>query len=72
MNTYQDLRGAPGWLSGLSILFSILAQVMISRLGGGSRALGSAVTAQIQLGILSLPLPLPLPCSCSLSLSQNR
>ena len=63
-----------GWLSLLSFCLLILAQVMISWFMGSSSALGSVLTAQSLLGILSLPLSLPLTHSCehALSLSQNK
>ena len=52
----------PGWLSWLSVRLLISPQVMISQFVGLSLALGSALTAQSLLGILS-------PC---LSLKINK
>ena len=37
-----------------------------------SPTLGSALSVQSLLGILSLPLSLPLPCSCSHALKINK
>ena len=49
--------GAPGWLSQLSVhQLLILAQVTISQFVGLSPTLGSSLTAQSLLEILSLPL----------------
>ena len=45
--------GAPGGLSQLSIQLLILAQVMISRFMNSSPVLGSVLTVQSLLGILS-------------------
>ena len=50
----------------------ISAQVMISAFLRSSPALGSVVTAQSLLGILSLPLSLSLPRYQALSLSFSR
>ena len=67
--------GAPGWLSQLSILLLILAQVVISQRVGSNPALDSVLTVQSLLGILSLSpslsLSLPFPCPLSLSLSKK-
>ena len=57
--------GALGWLSQLSIQLLIL--VMISRFISSSPTLGSALTAQSLLGILSLSLSLSSP-TCAISL----
>ena len=50
----------------------VSAQVMTSWFVGSSPALGSMLTAQSLLGIVSLPLSLPVPCSLSLSFSINK
>ena len=60
--------GVPGWLSQLSVCLLTSAHVMISQTVGLSPALGSVLTVQNLLGILSLP-PRPLSLSCALSLS---
>ena len=63
---------APGWLSWLSM---ISAQVMISWFMGSSPALGSVLTVQSLLGVLSLPLsapPLLAHMVHVVSLSQNK
>ena len=52
--TKNDLLGAPGWLSRLSIQLLISVHVMISWLVRSSPMLGSALRAQSLLGILSL------------------
>ena len=69
--------GVPGWLSQLSILLLISAQVMISRFVSSSPESGSVLTVWSLLGIsLSLPLsappPLVLMSFLSLSVSQNK
>ena len=46
--------GVSGWLSRLSIQLLISAQVMILQFMGSSPTLGSALTAENLLGILSL------------------
>ena len=51
-------KGAPGWLSRLSIQLLVWAQVMISRFVSSSPTLSSALTSQSLLGILSLSLSL--------------
>ena len=48
------------------------AQVMISQFLGPTPALGSVLTVQNLLGVLSLCLSLSLPLPYSLSLSQNK
>ena len=65
----EKIPGAPGWLSQLSVLLLVSAQVMISQFMSSRPVLGSVLTARSPLGILSLPLSLPLPYSGSLSLS---
>ena len=50
--------GAPGWLSQLSVQLLVSTQVMISWFVSSNPALGSALTVQSLLGILSLSLPL--------------
>ena len=45
---------------------------MFSWFVGSSPGLGSVLTVQSLLGILSLSLSLPLPCSWSLSLSKQK
>ena len=62
---------APGWLSRLSNRILISAQVMISWFVGSRPTLGSALTAQSLLGILSLCLSL-CPSFRLHSLSQNK
>ena len=57
-NIWRILLGVPGWRSWLSIWLLISAQVVISRLTRSSSALGSVLTAQNLLGIISLSLPL--------------
>ena len=74
MQIKTTMRGAPGWLSWLSIQLLILAQVMIlwfMRLSPeltGPR--GSELTAWSLLGILSVPSSL-FPPLLSLSLSKE-
>ena len=66
----REIYGAPGWLSQLSIRFLILAPVLISHFVGSSRVLGSVLTAQILLGILS-PSFCPYP-TCTLSFKIKK
>ena len=54
---------APVWLSRLSVQLLVLAQIITSQLVEASPALGSALTAQSLLGILSLSAPPPLVCA---------
>ena len=54
----EECLGAPGWLSRLGVWLLISAQVMISGLVRLSPVLGSALTVQGLLGILSLSLSL--------------
>ena len=49
-----DIRGLPGWLSQLRVQLLISAQVMISWYVGWSLVLGSVLTSQSLLGVLSL------------------
>ena len=70
-------KEAPGWLSRLSLWLLILTQVMISWFVSSSPVLGSVLTVQILLGILSLlfappQLALSLSFSLSLSLKINK
>ena len=53
--------GTPGWLSRLSVRLLVFAQVMASQFVSLSPALGSILTAQSLLGILSLSLSLCTP-----------
>ena len=68
----NSLLGVPGWFSHLSIWLLISAQVSAQAMISLFMRLGSLLTVQRLLGILSGP----LPCSCwwslSLSLSQNE
>ena len=67
----EDIHGAPGWLSWLSVQLLISAQVMISQFVGSSPASGgSSLTTWSLLGIFSFSFSLPLPLS--LFLSQNK
>ena len=52
-------RGAPGWLSWLSVLLLVSAQVTISWFVGSSPALGSALSMEPAWDSLS-----PFPCFC--------
>ena len=55
----EEERGAPGWLSQLSIQLLVLAQVMISRSRDGAQV---GLHTQQGVGLeFFLPLPLPLP-----------
>ena len=63
--------GAPGWLSWLSVQLLVLAQVVISRFVSSSPTLGSMLTAQSLLGILSFPLSAPPLLMLMLSLSEK-
>ena len=65
----ETSKGAPGWLSWLSVQLLISAQVMISRFVSSSPTLGSVLTVQSLLGILALPF---CPSPPMLSLSQNK
>ena len=69
MPQYRNVVGAPGWLSRLSVWIS--AQIMTSLFVGSSSALGSALTAWSQLGLLSLSLSLSAPPLLMLSLSLS-
>ena len=66
----QNRQGVPGWLGRLSVQLLILAQVMISRFQSSGRALGSMLTAQNLLRILSPFLSAPPLLTLSLSLSK--
>ena len=70
----STIRGAPGWLSGLSIRLLISAQVGISWFVSSSPTLGSVLTVGSLLGIPSLLLSMPFEAllARSLSLSQNK
>ena len=56
---FKSYFGAPGWLSQLSVRLLILAQVMISQFLSSSPTLGSMLTVQSLLGILSRLLSAP-------------
>ena len=73
VQTKNKVGGAPGWRSQLSIQLLISAQVMVSWLMGSSPALGSVLTVQSLLGILSLSLcPPSLAHMHILSLTLSR
>ena len=61
--------GAPGWLSGLSLLLQLRSRSHGLWVRAPSRALGWWLRDWSLLPILCLPLSLPRPCSFSLSLS---
>ena len=64
--------GVPEWLSRSSVQLLFLAHVTISRFVSLSLALGSALTGQNLLGILSLSLSLSAPPPPMLYLSQKK
>ena len=66
----EKVERVPGWLIQLGIQVLISAQVRISWFVGSSPVLGSALTVQSLLGILSLSL-WPSP-ALSLSLKINK
>ena len=70
--TERSPRGAPGWLSRLSVRLLMLAQVMIPRFGSSSSVSGSALAGRSLLGILSLPLSAPPPLTRSLILKMTE
>ena len=71
-------KGAPGWLSQLTVRLLVLAQVTILQFIGLSPTSGSTLTVWSLLGIFSLFLSLSASpmlmhtLSFSLSLSQNK
>ena len=76
LSGFNRCLGAPGWFSWFTVRLSVSAQVIISWFVGLSLALGSGMTAQSLLGILSLSLSFcPSPARAhvhSHSISQNK
>ena len=71
-SSFQKLSipGAPVWLSTLSIQLLVSSQVMISQFVSSNSTLGSVLTVQNLLGILSLPSSALLLLTLSASLSK--
>ena len=68
----NNKRGAPGWLSRLSVRLLVSAQVVISWFVSSSLASGSVLTVRSLLGILALSSLSGLPRSCCLSLKISK
>ena len=66
-----ETPGATGWLSRLSVPLLTSTQVMMSWFVSSSPTLGSVLSAQSLLGILSPAVTVPPPLALSLSLKNK-